>query len=81
MDQDVRVIGKTAKGLIEKWLGETDDPLGFLVHEGGASSMIEAAYRYARHEPGVDVTLFATADSVTTARLAGSAPTGEEVAS
>src|SRR6185312_12907402 len=52
-----------AKGLLEKWLGETDDPLGFLVHEGGASSMIEAAYRYARHEPGVDVTLFGTGDS------------------
>jgi aryl-alcohol dehydrogenase-like predicted oxidoreductase len=52
-----------AKGLIEKWLGETDDPLGFLVHEGGASSMIEAAYRFARHEPGVDVTLFGTGDA------------------
>lgn len=52
-----------AKGLVEKWLGETDDPLGFLVHEGGASSMIEAAYRYARHEPGVDVTLFGTGDA------------------
>ena len=35
-----------AKGRVEKWLGETDDPLGFLVHEGGAASMIEAAYRF-----------------------------------
>jgi aryl-alcohol dehydrogenase-like predicted oxidoreductase len=52
-----------AKGLVEKSLGESDDPLGFLVHEGGASSMIEAAYRYARHEPGVDVTLFGTGDA------------------
>ena len=51
------------KGLVEKWLGELDDPLGFLVHEGGASSMIEAAYRFVRHEPGVDVTLFGTGDS------------------
>jgi aryl-alcohol dehydrogenase-like predicted oxidoreductase len=25
--------------------------------------MIEAAYRFARHEPGVDVTLFGTGDS------------------
>jgi aryl-alcohol dehydrogenase-like predicted oxidoreductase len=25
--------------------------------------MIEAAYRYARHEPGVDVTLFGTGDA------------------
>jgi len=49
-----------AKGLVEKWLGETDDPLGFLVHDGGAASLIEAAYRFARHEPGVDVVLFGT---------------------
>src|ERR1700728_3970542 len=35
-----------AKGLVEPWLGETDDPLGFLVHEGGAATMIEAAYRF-----------------------------------
>jgi aryl-alcohol dehydrogenase-like predicted oxidoreductase len=52
-----------AKGLVEKWLGETDDPLGFLVHQGGAANMIEAAYRFARHEPGVDVVLFGTGDA------------------
>jgi len=51
------------QGLIEKWLGESDDPLGFLVHEGGAANIIEAAYRFARHEPGVDVTLFGTGDA------------------
>jgi aryl-alcohol dehydrogenase-like predicted oxidoreductase len=45
------------KGLVEKWLGETKDPLGFLIHEGGASSMTEAAYRYAR------LVLFGTGDS------------------
>jgi aryl-alcohol dehydrogenase-like predicted oxidoreductase len=52
-----------AKGLVEKWLGETADPLGFLVHDGGAASMIDAAYRFARHEPGVDVVLFGTGDT------------------
>lgn len=52
-----------AKGVVEKSLGETDDPLGFLVHQGGASSLIEAAYRFVRHEPGVDVTLFGTGNS------------------
>jgi aryl-alcohol dehydrogenase-like predicted oxidoreductase len=52
-----------AKGLVEPWLGETDDPLGFLVHDGGASGMIEAAYRFVRHEPGVDVVLFGTGDA------------------
>jgi aryl-alcohol dehydrogenase-like predicted oxidoreductase len=52
-----------AKGAVEPWLGETDDPLGFLVHEAGAVNMIEAAYRFARHEPGVDVVLFGTGDA------------------
>src|SRR4029077_15373548 len=52
-----------AKGLVEPWLGETDDPLGFLVHAAGAANMIEAAYRFARHEPGVDVVLFGTGDA------------------
>jgi aryl-alcohol dehydrogenase-like predicted oxidoreductase len=51
------------KGLVEKWLGETDDPLGFLVHAGGADNMIDAAYRFVRHEPGVDVVLFGTGDA------------------
>ena len=52
-----------AKGVVEPWLGETDDPLGFLVHEAGSANMIEAAYRFARHEPGVDVVLFGTGDA------------------
>jgi len=52
-----------AAGKVETWLGDSDDPLGFLVHEGGAATMIEAAYRYVRHEPGVDVTLFGTGDA------------------
>ena len=51
-----------AKGLVEKWLAESDDPLGFLVRPDGADSMIEAAYRFVRHEPGVDVVLFGTGD-------------------
>lgn len=52
-----------AKGLVEPWLGQTDDPLGFLVHAGGADSIIDAAYRFARHEPGADVVLFGTGDA------------------
>jgi aryl-alcohol dehydrogenase-like predicted oxidoreductase len=50
-------------GLVPDWLAKTDDPLGFLVHDdGGADSVIDAAYRYARHEPGNDVILFGTGD-------------------
>jgi L-galactose dehydrogenase len=39
---------------------DLDDPLGFLVTEGHASSVVEAAYRFARHEPGADVVLTGT---------------------
>jgi aryl-alcohol dehydrogenase-like predicted oxidoreductase len=39
---------------------DPQDPLGFLVHEGGAESVIDAAYRFARHQPGIDVVLFGT---------------------
>jgi aryl-alcohol dehydrogenase-like predicted oxidoreductase len=52
-----------AKGLVDPSLAATDDPLGFLIHDGGASNLVEAAYRYARHEPGVDVVLFGTGDA------------------
>jgi len=51
------------KGLVDKALAATDDPLGFLVHDGGAANMTEAAYRFVRHEPGVDVVLFGTGDA------------------
>jgi aryl-alcohol dehydrogenase-like predicted oxidoreductase len=51
-----------ADGLVPQALGDDPDPLGFLVHEGGASSVIDAAYRFVRHEPGVDVVLFGTGD-------------------
>ena len=37
-------------------------PLDFLIHDGGASSLTDAAYRYVRHEPGADVVLFGTGD-------------------
>jgi L-galactose dehydrogenase len=39
---------------------DIEDPLGFLVQEGGARSVVEAAYRFARHEPGCDVVLTGT---------------------
>ncbi|HVY16767.1 MAG TPA: aldo/keto reductase [Rhodopila sp.] len=49
-----------AAGKVSASLADTDDPLGFLVHPDGASSLTDAAYRYVRHEPGVDVVLFGT---------------------
>jgi len=49
-----------AAGQVDRRLAEAPDPLGFLIHEGGARTLSEAAYRFARHEPGVDVVLFGT---------------------
>jgi aryl-alcohol dehydrogenase-like predicted oxidoreductase len=49
-----------AQGELPRELVATGNPLGFLVHEGGAESIIDAAYRFARHEPGIDVVLFGT---------------------
>ncbi len=48
------------EGKLPAALAEEENPLGFLIHEGGASSMTDAAYRYVRHEPGVHVVLFGT---------------------
>jgi aryl-alcohol dehydrogenase-like predicted oxidoreductase len=49
-----------AEGQVLASLAESDDPLGFLIHDRGASSVVDACYRYVRHEPGVDVVLFGT---------------------
>ncbi len=51
-----------AAGEVPQTLADNPDPLGFLVHPGGATSVIDAAYRFVRHEPGADVVLFGTGD-------------------
>ncbi|MEM7250263.1 MAG: aldo/keto reductase [Pseudomonadota bacterium] len=35
-------------------------PFDFALGDGGAQSVVDAAYRFARHEPGADVVLFGT---------------------
>jgi aryl-alcohol dehydrogenase-like predicted oxidoreductase len=49
-----------AEGQLDASVLSDGDPLAFLVAEGGAQSITDAAYRYARHEPGADVILFGT---------------------
>jgi aryl-alcohol dehydrogenase-like predicted oxidoreductase len=48
------------RGRIDADAVPDEDPLGFLVHEAGATSLPDAAYRFARHEPGVHVVLSGT---------------------
>jgi aryl-alcohol dehydrogenase-like predicted oxidoreductase len=51
-----------AAGTVPQMLADSPEPLGFLIRDGGASSVIDAAYRFVRHEPGADVVLFGTGD-------------------
>ena len=51
-----------AAGKVPQSLADDPDPLGFLIHEGGALSLTDAAYRFARYEPGIDVVLVGTGD-------------------
>ena len=39
---------------------DKSDPLGFLIHESGASNVVDAAYRFCRYEPGTHVILSGT---------------------
>jgi aryl-alcohol dehydrogenase-like predicted oxidoreductase len=55
------VFAKLVKdGRLDASVLSDGDPLGFLVSDGGAQSITDAAYRYARHEKGADVILFGT---------------------
>lgn len=49
-----------AEGRIEDGRVPTDDPLGFLIADGAAASLTDAAYRFCRYEPGVHVVLSGT---------------------
>lgn len=50
------------RGDIPADLAARDNPLDFLIHAAGADSLSDAAYRFVRHEPGVDIVLFGTGD-------------------
>jgi aryl-alcohol dehydrogenase-like predicted oxidoreductase len=52
--------GLVEQGQLDAAILSDGDPLGFLLSEGGAESITDAAYRYARHTQGVDVVLFGT---------------------
>ena len=52
-----------AEGKVPAELAASPEPLGFLIHEGGADSLLDAAYRFARHEQGADVVLFGTSSA------------------
>ena len=51
---------EAAVGRLPSAMAKEEQPLSFLMTEGGARSMTDAAYRFVRHEPGCTVTLFGT---------------------
>jgi L-galactose dehydrogenase len=62
------VLAKTladlaAEGRLPAKFAASSDPLGFLVHANGAHSLTDAAYRFARHQHGIDVVLFGTGNA------------------
>ncbi|MBW7453544.1 aldo/keto reductase [Paenibacillus sepulcri] len=48
------------KGLLDARKVDRNNPLGFLVHPDGAHSIVDAAYRFCRYEPGVHSVLMGT---------------------
>ena len=49
-----------AKKQVAKEVLDGGDPLRFLLDESDAATIPEAAYRFCRHEPGIDIVLFGT---------------------
>ena len=54
------IKGAVDQGLLDPKGIDMNDPLGFLVHEGGATSVVDAAYRFACYTPGVNTVLMGT---------------------
>jgi L-galactose dehydrogenase len=49
-----------AKGEVPQNVLDPNDPLGFLLEDGVAGSLTEAAYRFCRHVPGISVVMTGT---------------------
>lgn len=56
------LAGLIDRGKLDPAAVDLDDPLGWLVHDGGAVSIPDAAYRFCMYEPGCDVILSGTGD-------------------
>jgi aryl-alcohol dehydrogenase-like predicted oxidoreductase len=56
------VAGLIARGEVDGDQVDASDPLGFLRDHAGIGSVVEAAYRFCRHEPGAQVILTGTGD-------------------
>ena len=57
------VAGLVAGGEVDASDLDPDDPLGFLLENGVAETLTEAAYRYCRHTHGIDVVMTGTGNA------------------
>jgi aryl-alcohol dehydrogenase-like predicted oxidoreductase len=57
------VAGLIASGEIDGASIDRQNPLGFILKHGSSNSVIDAAYRFARHEPGCHVILTGTGNT------------------
>jgi aryl-alcohol dehydrogenase-like predicted oxidoreductase len=63
-DELRKVVGELiARGEVDPAKVDANDPLGFLAEAAGAPSVVEAAYRFCRHEAGANVILTGTGDA------------------
>jgi aryl-alcohol dehydrogenase-like predicted oxidoreductase len=64
-DDELRalVAGLVRDGFIAEDDLDPQNPLDFLVHGSGAESVVDAAYRFCRHEPGCHVVLTGTGNA------------------
>jgi aryl-alcohol dehydrogenase-like predicted oxidoreductase len=56
------LVQLSERGLVEPDVVSDGGGLGFLIRDGGATSLQDAAYRFCRYEPGVHVVLSGTGD-------------------
>lgn len=54
------VAGLVERGEVDDAMIDRDDPLGFVARHPEVGSVVEAAYRFCRHEPGATVVLTGT---------------------
>jgi aryl-alcohol dehydrogenase-like predicted oxidoreductase len=52
--------GEVDEAVLRECGGTREDPLGWVVEQSDAETLVDAAYRFVRHEPGIHVTLSGT---------------------
>ena len=60
LKQDIYRLVKNKQ--LPEWLLDEKEPLEYFLKDSGANNIIDACYRYVRHQKGIDTVLFGTGD-------------------